>query len=315
NLISAGRPFDVAPSSALYSACVDTVAGLLTGSTSLAVFSDGPLRSVPFEALQGSQGWLADRFAISYPADLGIRRIPTRHSVLPSGRPPFLGIGDPTLGPPAAPGLVSRVAAALGWREGLGPLPNAARELDALRRTLGATREDVLLGNSATERAFRSHPSLSSARVIAFATHGLVAGGRWGPNDQPSLVLTATDGDDGYLTSGEIEQLRITADLVILSACDTGASDGSLGSAGLSGLARAFVAAGAGTVVATHWPVRDDAAAAFSTMLVEAWYGGMTLSEAKAHAQRRIRQASRGRFAHPVFWAGFVIVGEGDARW
>src|SRR6185369_2315348 len=123
----------------------------------------------------------------------------------------------------------------------------------------------------ATEANFR-HADLASANVIALATHGLMAGELAG-NAEPGLIFTppavpAAD-NDGYLSASEIAGLRFSADWVILSACNTAAGDGKAGAPGLSGLARAFFYAGAGSLLASHWPVRDDVAARLTVRSIE----------------------------------------------
>lgn len=109
---------------------------------------------------------------------------------------------------------------------------------------------------------------LSSTSVIAFATHGLLSGELSGLAE-PALVLTPPDAaspdDDGLLTASEIAELRLSTDWVILSACNTAGTDGRPDAEGLSGLARAFLYAGARSILVSHWPVRDDAAARLTT--------------------------------------------------
>ncbi|MBT3910341.1 MAG: CHAT domain-containing protein, partial [Rhodospirillaceae bacterium] len=118
-----------------------------------------------------------------------------------------------------------------------------------------------ILGLEATE--FRIKQAiLDRYRVIAFATHSLVAGDITGVSE-PSLVLTppktGTILDDGLLTASEIAQLKLNADMVILSACNKAAADGTPGAEGLSGLAKAFFYAGSRSLLVTHWPVFSDA--------------------------------------------------------
>ena len=147
-------------------------------------------------------------------------------------------------------------------------LVETADEVCAVARELGASDRDVFLGPNATERTVKSLSragNLETYRVIHFATHGLVASEteiQTGGPAEPALVLTPPDRasheDDGLLTSGEILQLKLNADWVILSACNTAGGD-KTGADALSGLARAVIYAGARALLVSHWAV-DSAA-------------------------------------------------------
>src|SRR5690606_35347987 len=133
----------------------------------------------------------------------------------------------------------------------------------------GAGPQAVLLGDRATEREVKSLSDagkLSQARIVHFATHGMISGELKGLAE-PAIVLTppiqASAEDDGLLTASEVAMLQLDADWVILSACNTAASDGE-GEA-LSGLARAFFYAGAHSLMVSHWPVASDAAVRLAT--------------------------------------------------
>ena len=180
-----------------------------------------------------------------------------RRSLTPSrAQRYFLGIGAPDLkGEPEkkkeialAPLYASRGVADRAAIGELDALPETADELREAAKTLGATESDILLGAKATERELRNQP-LNDYRVISFATHALVAGEIDGIAE-PALVLTPGTGDynqknDGLLTLTEVANLTLDANLVILSACNTAASDGRASGRGLSGLADAFFFAGA----------------------------------------------------------------------
>ncbi len=141
----------------------------------------------------------------------------------------------------------------------LPPLKETANEVEAVARSLGAGSDALLLGNAATERNLRAHP-LDQYRVLYFATHGLLPG-ELHCQAEPALVLSppattahSTD-DDGLLEASEIAGLKLNADLVVLSACNTAASGGGFGGEALAGLAGAFFNAGARAVLASHWEV------------------------------------------------------------
>ena len=158
---------------------------------------------------------------------------------------------------------------------------------------------------------------LTQVRVLAFATHGLVAGDieRLG---EPALVLTppaeGTAEDDGLLTASEVATLRLDADWVVLSACNTAAPDGEPGAGGLSGLARAFFYAGARALLVSHWPVVSQAAAALTTGTVRQLEANPAIGRAEALRRAMLALAgdrARPYSAHPLFWAPFTVVGEG----
>ena len=164
---------------------------------------------------------------------------------------------------------------------------------------------------------------LSGVRILAFATHGLAGGAVW-ETAEPGLVFTPpatpSDADDGFLTASEVLMLRLDADWVILSACNTAAGDGSAGAPGLSGLARAFFYAGARNLLASHWPVDDDVAAKLTVRTIQILAGHPALSRAEAfqRAMREIRDDpshdASGTWAHPAAWAPFTLPGSAASR-
>ncbi len=150
----------------------------------------------------------------------------------------------------------------------------------------------------------------------ALATHGLVAGDLKGLAE-PALVLTppatGTADDDGLLTASEIATLDLDADWVILSACNTAAADGTPGAEGLSGLAKAFFYAGSRALLVSHWPVESVAAATLTTRMFASMAERPSQGRAKALQQAMLGLMENGKphYAHPMFWAPFVVVGEG----
>ena len=192
-------------------------------------------------------------------------------------------------------------------------LPGSKAELDALKRRYPQAL--VRTGAQATETAVRGTDAaaLSRARFVVFSTHGLMAGSSFA---EPGLVLTppdqATEADDGYLTASEAAQLRLNAEFVVLSACNTAASDGRPGGEGLSGLARAFFYAGARSVLVSHWEVSDAA----TTALISDTFAALDApgadigdrARALQHGMKAVRAHREWR--HPAFWAPFTLVGE-----
>ena len=203
------------------------------------------------------------------------------------------------------------------------PLPETADELCAVARLLGASADTVHLGQRATERnlkALSAAGALSRARVVHFATHGLLATeteALASIRAEPALVLTppekATGEDDGLLTASEVAHLKLDADWVVLSACNTAAgvmelTDGDA----LSGLARAFFYAGARAVLVSHWAVDSEATVALITKAFDEMKAGRKVGRAEALRRSMVALIERGgRYAHPAVWAPFVVTGEG----
>jgi CHAT domain-containing protein len=183
---------------------------------------------------------------------------------------------------------------------------------------LGAAAGDVHLGSDASEAAVKQ-TALADYRVVYFATHGLVAGDVAGLGE-PSLALTLpkqpTDVDDGLLTASEVAQLKLNADWVVLSACNTAAAD-KPGAEALSGLARAFFYAGARALLISHWSVDSEAATRLTTSTFAVMKADPKLGRAEALRNAMLSYMNdRGSplNAYPAFWAPFSIIGEGAAR-
>jgi CHAT domain-containing protein len=203
------------------------------------------------------------------------------------------------------------------------PLPETAEELCAVAAALGAEPSAVRLGEEATEARLKSlsdSGELQQARIIHIATHGMVSGEtQWfaASKTEPALVLTPpaqpSGIDDGLLTASEVATLKLDADWVILSACNTAADDGS-GAEALSGLARAFFYAGARSLAVSHWRVDSDATVQLITGALQALAAEPRIGRAGAMRRAMARQiAAGGHWAHPANWSPFVLAGEGSA--
>jgi len=203
-------------------------------------------------------------------------------------------------------------------------LPETADEVRAIALALNADLTlDVFVGRSANEEVVKTL-DLSNYKIIAFATHGLVPGDLNGLT-QPALALTAPQvagvEGDGLLTMGEILGLKLDADWVVLSACNTAAADGA-GAEAISGLARAFFYAGARSMLVSNWPVETASAKALTTDLFQRQAKDPSINRAEALRQSMVALIDGPGFvdaegqtvfsyAHPIFWAPFTLVGDG----
>ncbi|WP_299328321.1 CHAT domain-containing protein [Parasphingopyxis sp.] len=208
-----------------------------------------------------------------------------------------------------------------GWPLALWRAPISANELFSARQLIGPGQSTLLTGQDFTDTAIIERADLSDFRILHFATHGLVTQPRADCPPRPSLVTSfgSSEESDGLLEFGEIFDLKLDADLVILSACDTASAAGSTvteaagvtgGTSALDGLVRAFVGAGSRTVIASHWPAPDDFAATerLITGLFEAQQG-TSVGSAMLAAQRELMDEPST--SHPYYWSGFAIVGDG----
>jgi CHAT domain-containing protein len=264
------------------------------------------------------------------------------------GRRPFIGFGDPFFSRTHAAEAAAEAATTLAAVEardrrlslrasprtqqldssrlGMLPrLPDTAEEIRSIAATLEADlARDVVIGALANEKTVKT-VDLAAYRVVAFATHGLVPGDLDGLT-QPALALSApevadVDGD-GLLTMDEILGLRLNADWIVLSACNTASGHGA-GSDALSGLGRAFFYAGARTLLVSNWPVETTSARELTTDLFRRQKRNPELTRARALQAAMTalidgpgfvdRQTDTAIFsyAHPIFWAPFTLVGDG----
>jgi CHAT domain-containing protein len=285
--------------------------------------------------------WLVRTHAVVVLPSAGALRT-LRAAPTPAGeRRPFVGFGDPLFSMEqqrrvAAAGDAPAVEVAIrniglqgqGARLAALPrLPDTAAEIVSIASALGADRDrDVFLRERANEKIVKSL-DLTRYRVVAFATHGLLPGDLEGLT-QPALALTApevagVDGD-GLLTMGKILSLRLDADWVVLSACNTWAGNGA-GAEAISGLGRAFFYAGARALLVSNWPVETTSARALTTEVFRRQHADPRLTRARALQETMnamidggvYTDAASGKvvftYAHPIFWAPFTVVGDGGS--
>lgn len=336
-------PFDLQAAYGLYRDLVAPVEGALQGVDRLFITTSGALADLPLGMLVTaappadpagrdtlvSARWLADRYALTTLPSVSNLRTGAPPRAVAGQRVAFLGFGNPAMGGArqTAPRRGATLADPRGLRDGFPPLPGATTELRAMALALGAGPGAVRIGAQATETSIKQAAGLARARVVAFATHGLLSNEIKGI-DEPGLVFTPpakpSAQDDGLLTASEAAQLKLSADWVILSACNTAGADGSPGADSLSGLARAFLYAGAKALLASHWHVFDDATAALTveTLTLQRANPKLTKSQALQKAMVAVRTGRRpdgsrlpgwnADWAHPAYWAPFVLIGAGE---
>ena len=345
-----GLPFNLATSHSLYKALIAPVHSVVKNKRHLLVVPARALTGLPFHVLVSEKpdtalpdydgykkaAWLMKTHAIAVLPSVPSLRALRKFARKEGAALPFIGFGDPVLIGPSSDGARGARGQAQGTAKlaapgdmadyyrgkladvskvrSLTPLPDTSDELQAIAQKLGVSLQHIKLGEAATEQAVKSSP-LDQYQVVHFATHGLVAGdlARLG---EPALVLTppqkASYEDDGLLTASEVASLKLNADWVVLSACNTASGDRP-GAEGLSGLARAFFYAGARSMLVSHWPVYSDAAVKITTGAFAQLKDHPTIKrpEALRRSMLEILETGDPHQAHPAYWAPFILVGDG----
>ncbi len=180
----------------------------------------------------------------------------------------------------------------------LSPLPGAEKEAQEIAALLNTK---PIIGSEATETAIVA--KMPDSRIIHLATHGLLDEM---VGFQSSLAFTPTEKTDGLLTTREILNLKLNADLVVLSACDTGR--GSINGDGVVGLSRSFIGAGAESVIVSLWAVPDSPTA----VLMTEFYRNLQKTNDKAKALRQAMLSTKQKYPLPRDWAAFTLIGEAE---
>ena len=334
-LTTAGLPtFDILDDQKLYQMTLGGVASALQGVKSLVVAPAGPLLSLPFEVLLtgpaqdtdlANAPWLVRQFTIAHvPAPsnfVSLRKIATGSRA----SQPWFGFGDfqpVTLAQAekSFPGTGCGDSAKL--LSELPLLPGARKELEAARELLGAGANDELLGpNFTADAVLKTH--LKDFRILQFSTHAIL------PSDlrcqsEPAIITSAPpnapDASGALLTASKVMGLDLDADLVILSACNSGGPGGTTAGESLSGLARAFFYAGARSLAVTHWEVSDQVTAFLVADTLRRLHDNRSIGIVGALRDAQLAMladAGKGlpaEIAHPFFWAPFAVIGEGGEK-
>jgi len=273
------------PMAELYEILIKPVEGEIAGKKRLVVVPHGMLHYLPFQALRDQQGrYLIESFSLSYLPSASVLKYARDKNA--ENRAALLAVGNP----------ITDLAA----------LPAADKEAREVSTLFDKPR--VLTGLSATETAVKSEGPRYD--LLLFSTHGEMI------ESNPlksNLRFTSTLQDDGKLTVSEIFDMEVKANLVTLSACETGLARGTKGDLpqgdDLVGLSRAFIHAGAPSVIASLWKVSDDSTVA----IMSSFYRNLrTMSKAEAlqKAQLELVASKDSIYNHPYFWAPFVLVGD-----
>lgn len=323
--------FDMTDAAAIYQATLAPFGPALGSTSSLIIAPSGPLLSLPFALLPAGPAdannladapWLVRRETLTYvPAAanfVGLRKIAGDSRAAK----PWFGFGDfrnvtPAQAQATFNGPACGESAALF--ASLPGLPYAKLELAAAAGIFGAGPGDELTGTAFTVPAVEA-ADLANFRILHFATHALL------PTDlpcatAPAIVTSAPAGarsaDQAMLTTSDVSNLHLDADLVLLSACNTGGADGEAGGEALSGLARSFFYAGARALMVTQWAVNDQVSAylvASTLQRLKSAADGGAAGSLRAAQLAMINGAGHGlpaTIANPFYWAAFVVIGDG----
>ena len=285
----------------IYDSLLADAMPLIKDKKHLVIIPSGVISDVPFQALMNEKGrYLIEDFSISYAPSLNSlaeMQANVRKLVNQTYKGDLLAFGNPKLSTETIAKLRSR------YRDGkLDNLPEAETEV----RTIGKfyPNNRIVVGNGATEDLWFSEAA--NYRILHLATHGLSDG------DKPlySHVLLAADADDdGLIEAREIAEMNLTAEMVVLSACET-ARGREIDGEGMIGLAWSFAAAGVPTVIASSWKVDSDNTADLMVDFYAKLNRAEKLSKAEALRQAALQKILNSETNHPFYWAGFSVFGD-----
>lgn len=301
----------VTQAQALYSELVRPAESILKGKQRILIATDGALSYLPFESLLTknessktihfeSLSYLVRDYEIYYvPSATVLASVIKNHHEKSDQPKQFLALADPWLKNGS-----KEIAAVRGWGT-LGPLPNARTEVQNIANLYPKNEVTVFEGKQASEKNFKQI-DLREYKRIHFASHGLI------DEEKPefsALVLSSDEkgSEDGYLTMREVFDLKLDADLVVLSACKTGLGKEVRGE-GVTGISRAFLCAGTPSVLVSLWDVYDRSTADF----MAGFYKNMEakkMNKSAALQEARLQMIASKKFSHPYYWAPFVLIG------
>lgn len=341
-------PFDIEAARGLYSDLFGPVSDQLASKKHLIFEPDGAMLRLPINLLVADDGSVARYLARSEAPDsdpfdftgvnwlgrgLDISTAVSARAFADARQAPqskashqYLGLGNnqPVVASTkvaAIRGDGQNVDANCQWPLSQWNNPISGRELLKARSLVGAENSEVITGAAFTDTGILSKNDISDYRILHFATHGLVTAPNPSCPAKPALVTSFGDGgSDGLLAFDEIFDLKLDADIIILSACDTagkasiavtreaGVSSG--GGTALDGLVRSFIGAGGRSVLASHWPAPDEFRA--TERLINGLFTdgrGQSITEALRLSQLELMNDPVT--SHPFYWAGFALIGDG----
>lgn len=340
------KEFNYYDSARLYEKVWSPLSNALRNVTHIVAVVDGPLQSLPLEVLarkkdntqpisENNSNWLDEEYSITYlPSVSALKSL--RLDVLPSkASKPIVVFGPPDLSNVSKIADTDRLSFSKYFSMGselrrsvcsgqVPPLPADTISLSrSLSQAFNGSSRDSYIGRNMKKETFEKlnmQRELANYRVLSFVTHGLISGELMaGDFAEPALVMTppincTSDAEQmSLLTASDISILKLDAEWVLLLACNTASADGILGAKPLSGLARAFLFAGARALLVSHWSVDAIATVNFVQLMLE---GPPTLkrSDQLRNARSKMRAAKNEAgvlYIHPIFWAGFVLIGDG----
>ena len=336
------EPFDAALSYAVYQQTFGPIAEKLAGKTRLSVLANGALTSIPFGILitsdpQGKklkdEDWLIKSYAITIlPSIYSLKTMRAQMAAV-EAKKPMIAFADPVFSKEAQDEAKAKQVAmrslssfyrgsqldVRSLAESLPQLPGTRTEVETIAKSLDVGEGDIKLGTGRDRGGGEAVQARRLPRRLLRHPWTRRRGpARRSPRRRPSqrLVFTIPEKpselDDGLLQASEVAELKLNADWVVLSACNTASSDG-VGAEPLSGLARAFIYAGGKSLVVSNWDVSDDATAKLMSNLFEISKEKPNLSHGEMMRQATLSlldAATSDEEAHPRVWAPFVVVGE-----
>jgi len=280
----------------LYQLLIEPIADLLPQdpASRITFIPHESLFLVPFAALQDSSGnYLIEKHTILTAPSIQVLSLTKKQQQLASGKGALV-VGNPTM--PSVAFTTNQPP------QQLSSLPHSEAEAIAIAQLLNA---EPLTGDKATKVAVLQQ--IERSRIVHLATHGILDDVE-GLGVPGVIAFAPSKGDSGLLTASEIFNLRLNAELVVLSACNTGR--GRITGDGVIGLSRSFIAAGVPSVVVSLWSVSDESTAE----LMAEFYRQMQLTPDIAQALRKAMLVTLVKHPNPVDWAAFTLIGEAEKR-
>jgi CHAT domain-containing protein/Flp pilus assembly protein TadD len=298
----------------LYTEILKPAESILQNKLRVLIAPDGALSYLPFEALLTEKvkaqkinfsnlPYLARDFEIDYVPSISVLASIEKNKGKEALHPQkeLLAFADPVLKSNES----GKAAVVRSWAGTLTRLPFAREEVEGIARLYPDKEVSVVMGSDASEANLKKM-DLKDYKKLHFASHGLI------DEEKPefsALVLTGdSQGEDGYLTMREVFDLKLNADLVVLSACKSGLGKEIRGE-GITGISRAFLCAGTPSVLVSLWDVYDRSTADLMT----SFYRHLEtkgLNKAAALRAARLEMIQNPKFNHPYYWAPFVLIGQ-----